>query len=115
MVSKHECYKTVIMVWAWMLRLSHAFETRTLVRFWRYCVLGMDALVSVWSQNTHVIKTVIMVWAWMLWLSYAHGRDSDLGMDALVSVWSRNTNVIKPLLWFGHGCSGYRMLSKHER
>ena len=40
-----------------------------------------------------------------------HERHYDLGMDALVTVCSRNTNVIM----IGHGCSGHRMLSKHER
>ena len=36
-----------------------------------------------------------MVWAWMLGLSYALGT--------------------RTLLWFGHRCSGYRMLLEHER
>ena len=57
----------------------------------RYYGLGMDALVIVCSQNTNVI----MVWAWMLWYSYALKT--------------------RTLLWVGHGCSGNRMLSKHER
>ena len=51
----------------------------------------MDALVIVCSRNTNVI----MVWAWMLWSTYVLGT--------------------RPLLWLGHGCSGYRMLAKHER
>ena len=53
--------------------------------------LGMDALVSVCSWNTNEI----MVWAWMLWSSYALGT--------------------RTRLWFGHGCSGHRMLWEHER
>ena len=57
----------------------------------RYCGLGMDALVTVCSWNTNGI----MVWAWMLWSPYA--------LEA------------RTLLWFGHGCSGERMLSNHER
>ena len=57
----------------------------------RYYVLGMDALEIVCSRNTNVI----MIWAWMLWKSYALET--------------------RTLLWFGHGCSGNRMLSKHER
>ena len=57
----------------------------------RYYGLGMDALVIVCSRNMNVI----MVWAWMLWSPYALGT--------------------RTLLWFGHGCSGNRMLSKHER
>ena len=36
-----------------------------------------------------------MVWAWMLWSSYALGTRTGL--------------------WFGHGCSGQRMLWAHER
>ena len=47
--------------------------------------------MSVCSRNTHGI----MVWAWMLWQSHALET--------------------RTLLWFGHGCCGERMLSKHER
>ena len=36
-----------------------------------------------------------MVWAWMLWSLYALGT--------------------RTRLWFGHGCSGQRMLWEHER
>ena len=53
--------------------------------------LGMDALVSVCSWKRHGI----MVWAWMLWLAYALGTRTEL--------------------WFGHGCSGYRMLLEPAR
>ena len=53
--------------------------------------LGMDALVIVCPGNMHVI----VGGAWMLLLSYALGT--------------------RTLLWFGHGCSGYRLLSEHER
>ena len=53
--------------------------------------LGMDALVSVCSWNPHGI----MAWAWMLWLAYALGTRTDL--------------------WFGHGCSGCRMLLEPAR
>ena len=91
--------------------------------------LGMDALVSVCSWNTNEI----MVWAWMLYSHrrlWEHERDYGLGMDALVSVCSWNTNEImvwalmlwsayalgtRTRLWFGHGCSGHRMLWEHER
>ena len=132
----------VIMVWAWMLQLSYALETRTLLWFGHGC-----SSYRVLSKNTNVI----MVWAWMLQLPYAletrtllwcghgcssyrvlskHERYYGLGMDAPVTVCSRNTNVVmvwawmlqlpcaletRTLLWFGHGCSSYRMLSKHER
>ena len=37
----------------------------------------------------------LMIWAWMLWSPYAHGTRTEL--------------------WFGHGCSGHRMLLEHER
>ena len=53
--------------------------------------LGMDALVRVCSWYTNGI----MVWAWMLWLAYALQTRKEL--------------------WFGHGCSGWRMLLEHER
>ena len=56
-----------------------------------YHGLGMDALVIVCSWSTDVI----MVWARMLWSSYALGA--------------------RTLFWFGHGCSGHRMLLEHER
>ena len=62
--------------------------------FWeheRYNGLGMGALVAVCSANTNVI----MVWAWALWSAYVLGT--------------------RALLWFGHGCSGYRMFWEHER
>ena len=125
-----------IMVGAWMRWGLYALGTRTLLWFEhgcaryrthseheRYYGLGMDALVAVCSGNTNVI----MVWAWMLWISDALGtqRYCGLGMDALVIVCSGNTNVImvwawmlwfsdalgtRALLWFGHECSGYRML-----
>ena len=73
----------------------------------RYFGLDMDALVSGCSRKTHV---------------NFHGLD----MDALVSGCSRNTHAnyegsgmdaleTRTLLWFGHGCSGERMLSKNAR
>ena len=156
MLSKHErCYgfgmdapvtvcsrnTNVTMVWAWMLQLSCALETRTLLWFGHGCSsyrmlskhercygFGMDAPVTVCSRNTNVI----MVWAWMLQLPCALETRTLLwlGMDAPVIVCSRNTNVImvsvwmlqlsyaletRTLLWFRHGCSSYRVLSKHER
>ena len=57
----------------------------------RSCNLGMDALVTVCSWNTNGI----IIWAWMLWSPYALGTRTEL--------------------WFGHGCSGHRMLWEHER
>ena len=58
----------------------------------RYHDCHMDALVAtVCSRNTNVI----MVWAWMLWQPYALGT--------------------RTLSCFGHGRSGNRMLSEHER
>ena len=95
----------------------------------RYYGLGMDALVTVCSRNTNAI----------LWFGHGcagqrmllkHERYYGLGMDALVTVCSRNTNVImvwawmywqpyaletRTLSWFGHGCTGERMLLEHER
>ena len=52
---------------------------------------GMDALVSGCSWKTNGI----MVWAWMLWSAYAPGTRTEV--------------------WFGHGCSGQRMLLEHGR
>ena len=96
--------RTVIMVSAWMLWSPYALGTRTEVWFGHGCSgqrmlfeherdygFGMDALVIVCSGNTNGI----MVWAWMLWSSYALGTRTGL--------------------WFGHGCSGQRMLWEHER
>ena len=51
----------------------------------------MDALVTVCSWNANGI----MVWAWMLWSPYALGTRAEI--------------------WFGHGCSGHRMLLEHQR
>ena len=64
---------------------------RMLLEHERNCGLGMDALVSVCSWNANGI----LVWAWMHWLAYALGTRAEL--------------------WFGHGCSGERMLLEHER
>ena len=64
---------------------------RTLLEHERNYGLGMDALVTVCSWNTNGI----MVWAWLLWSPYALGTQAEL--------------------WFGHGCSGHRMLLEHER
>ena len=111
-----------IIAWAWMLWLSDALGIRTLLWFTRGCSgygmhseherfygLGMDALVIGCTENANVIlllgmdalvlgctgnTNVIVVYAWMLWLSHALGT--------------------RTLLWFGHECSGYRMLWEHE-
>ena len=93
-----------IMVWAWMLWSSYALPTRTEVWFGHGCSgqrmlfqherkygLGIDALVTVCSSNTNGS----MVWAWMLWSAYALPTRTEL--------------------WFGHRCSGHRMLFQHER
>ena len=89
------------MVWAWMLWSAHSSKHEG------NSGLGM---VSVCSWNTKGI----MVWAWMLWSAHSskHGGHYGLGMDALVSVCSWNT---KGIMWFGHGCSGQRVLLEHER
>ena len=57
----------------------------------RYSGMGMDALVTVCSRSTNVV----MVLAWMRWQPYALET--------------------RTLLWFGHGCTGNRMLSEHEQ
>ena len=121
-----------IMVWAWMLRSAHALGTRTELWFghgcsgqrmlsgheWNYGLgmdapvlalikdewsygLGMDALVSACSWDTNGI----MVWAWMLGSAYA----LETGM-----LWSAYALGTRSELWFGHGCSGQRMLLGHE-
>ena len=114
------------MVWAWM-RDSMISEHE------RYHGLGMDAFVIVCSSNTNVI----VVWAWSHFFGMLseHERYYGLGMVAQfmvcsVIVCSRNTNIImvlawmhylsyalgtRTLLWCGHGCTCYRMLSQHER
>ena len=94
------------MVWAWMhwLLATYAFGTRTELWFehgrtgyrmlleheWNYG-LGMNALVTVCSRNMNGI----MVWASMHWLPYALGTRTEI--------------------WFGRGCTAYRMLLEHER
>ena len=87
-----------------MLRSPYALGTRTELWFGHGCSadrmlsehernygLGMDALVIVCSSNTNGS----MVWAWMLWSPYALPTRTEA--------------------WFGHGCSGQRMLFQHER
>ena len=87
------------MVWAWMLWSPYVLPIRTEVWFGhrysgrrrlfqykrKYC-LGMDNLVAVGSSNTNGN----MVWAWMLWSPYVL--------------------PIRMEVWFGHRCSGHRML-----
>ena len=94
---------TNVMVWAWMLWSAYALGTQTLLWFGhgcfgqrmlleheRYSGFGMDALAIVCSWN----MTVVAFLTWMLWSSYVLGTRT---------------------LWFGHGCSGQRMLLEHER
>ena len=93
----------MLLVWAWVLWLSYALGTCTLLWVghgcYCYCMLsehehyyglGMDALIIVCSRN----KSFTMVWAWMHLLSYALGT--------------------RTLLWFGHGRTIFGMLSEHE-
>ena len=118
-----------IMVWAWMLWSSYALGTRTRLWFGHGCSghcmlleherdygLGMDALVIVCSGNTNEI----MVWAWMLWSSYALGTRTRLwfghgcsGQRMLLE--QERDYGLGMRLWFGHGCSGQRMLWEQER
>ena len=65
--------------------------SRMLLEHERTYGLSMKTLVSECSWNTNGI----MIWAWMLWLAYALGTQKEL--------------------WFGHGCSGGRMLLEHKR
>ena len=50
---------------------------------------------------------------------YGLGMDAQgtVGMDALVTACFRGTYALerRKLLWFGHGCTGHRTLSEHER
>ena len=64
---------------------------RMLLEHERYYGLGMGATMTVCSSNTNVL----MVWAWALWSPCALGT--------------------RTFSWFGHGCSGQRMLLEHER
>ena len=111
-----------IMVWAWMLWLSHSLTDerkygfgmdaagpRILLEHKRNYGLGMDALVTVCSWNTNGI----MAWVCMLWFSHSskHERNCGLGMDVLVvTLIKRWTEV-----WFRHGCSDDRMRLENER
>ena len=71
--------------------------------------LGMDALVTLCCRNTNVI----MVWAWMRWSPYA--------LETRTLLWfghgctGNRLLETRTLLWFEHGCTGNRMLSKHDR
>ena len=62
------------------------------------------------GQRTHQNVNGITVLAWMLWSAHSlkDERYYGFGMDALViALIKRRTR-----LWFGHGCSGDRMLIK---
>ena len=98
--------------WPWVLSSSSALEHE------RCDGLCMDALATVSSWNTNVI----MVWTWMLPTSSALEYDPSLsavehacydgsGMDALIIECTRT----RTLIWFGHGCSGNRMLLETKR
>ena len=87
-----------------MLWSPHALGTRAEIWFGHGCFghhmllehkrnygLGMAALVTVCSWN----MSRDIVWAWMLWSPYAFGTRTES--------------------WFGHACSGHRMLLEHEQ
>ena len=148
------------MVWACVLGSPYALGTRTEPWFGHACSghrmhveheqnhgLGMGARVTVCSWNTN--RT--MVWACVLLSPYAlgtrtepwfghgcsghrmlleHGQNHGLGMRARVTVCSWNTTrtmvwacvLGSPYAlgtrtepWFGHACSGHRMLLEHEQ
>ena len=106
LVSVRSWNTKAIMVWALMHWLAYVCSwntngimvcghgctgSRMLLEHERNYGLGMDALVSVRSWNTKAI----MVWALMHWFAYVLGTGTEL--------------------WFGHRCSGDRMLLEHER
>ena len=130
MLADHKCYyglgmdalsgnrthakMNALMDRACMLWSAHALGTRTELWFGHGCSgqrmllghernygLGMHGLVSVCSWDTNGI----MAWAWMLWSAYA----LETGM-----LWSAYALGTRTELWFGHGCSGQRMLLGHE-
>ena len=137
--------RTLLLFWAWMLWLPHALGTRTLLWFEhgcsgsrthseheRYYGLGMDAILCLsYALGT---RTLYILWfehgSSGYRMHWEHESYCGLGMHALVIVCSGNTRVImvwawmlsgpyalgtRTLFWFGHGCSGYRMHSEHER
>ena len=73
----------------------------------------------------------IMVWAWMLWLSQIskHGAEwfergcsgsrKSANMSGITvwawMIWPSSALGPRTEFWFGHGCSGRRMLLEHER
>ena len=77
------------------------FDTAAKILSW--CVTGRWSRTRSMQAASHAAlpfacsrsTNVIMVWAWMLWSSHALGA--------------------RTLLWFGHGCSGHRMLFERER
>ena len=156
MLLEHECHNDLgmdaLIIQRTRTRTSlwfghGCYSDRMLLEHERYYGLGMGATMTVCSSNTNVL----MVWAWALWSPCAlgtrtfswfghgcsgqrmlleHERYYGLGMDATVTVCSWNTNVIsvwawvlwsprafgtRTFSWFGHGCSGQRMLLEHER
>ena len=71
-----------------------------------YYDLGMDALVTLCSENLNVI----MAWPWMLWRSYALRTRTLLRFGAGCS----NDRMLlehEIMKWFGHGCSGCSRVS----
>ena len=73
----------------------------------RYCGSGMDALATVCSDALATVCSwharVIVVCAWMLWSPY------------VLMLWSPYALGTRALLWFGHECSGHRVLLELER
>ena len=109
-----------ITVWAWMLWSPYALAARALLWFGhgcsgcrmllqheRYYGLGMNALVAVCSDALATVcfwhANVIVVCAWMLWSPY------------VLMLWLPYALGTRALSWFGHECSGHRMLLEHER
>ena len=130
MLSEHKRYYGLGMVALFLV----CFRNANVLMVWCAIVsmlseppMTLFIVCSVCSQNTNIIT----VWAWMRdSMLSAHERYYGLGMDALFIVCSRKTNAIvvwawmrlssyapgtRTFLWFGHGCTGNRMLAEHER
>ena len=130
-----------ILVWTWMLWSPCALGTRAEIWFGHGCSghcmlleheqnrglgmnalvtvcflahernrgLGMNALVTICSWNTKRN----MVWAWMLWSLYALGTRTESWFGHECSG-HRMLFGTRKESWFGHECSGHHMLLEHE-
>ena len=101
----------MLLVWAWMLWLSYAPGTCTLLWVGHEC--ACHRMLSE-HERYHGLGTdtnVLMVWEWMHLLSYALGTRTLLWLGhGCAIVCSRNTNVSMVWEWMRDS-----MLSEHER